>query len=222
MKNTKLLLTLLCALVFFTGCIKTKREYYPNGKLKSETHYLFRKETGTTTYYHFWYPTKTMEIKMKRGKRNGNFIQRYFDGKVEIFAFYKDDLLEGKETNYYRNGNRSMELYYTKGIKNGPVTSWYYNGVIKETGTFVNDLFDGNWENFDERGLLTGEGKFMEGTGKKITYDEMGRLQCETNIVNNKKEGLETHYLNSGEIEKTILYKEDRIIEINGVSIENL
>jgi antitoxin component YwqK of YwqJK toxin-antitoxin module len=40
--------------------------------------------------------------------------------------------------------------------------------------------------------------------------------------VNNKKEGLETHYLTTGEIEKTYLFKEDRIIEINGVPIEDL
>jgi antitoxin component YwqK of YwqJK toxin-antitoxin module len=52
-------------------------------------------------------------------------------------------------------------------------------------------------------------------------YDEMGRLNLETNFVNNKKEGLETYFLPNGQIEKTYLFKEDRIIEINGVSIQN-
>jgi antitoxin component YwqK of YwqJK toxin-antitoxin module len=205
-----------------TGCTKVKREYHNNGRLKSETHYRFGKETGTTVYYHFYYPTKIMEIKMKRGKRNGKLIKRFFDDQIELLAYYKNDLLEGVETSYYKNGNRSVETHYTKGKKNGPVTSWYFDGVVRESGAFVNDMFDGEWENFDERGLLVGEGSFVNGTGKRTTYDYMGRLQCETNFVNNKKEGLETYYFPSGEIEKTILFKEDRIIEINGVPVENL
>ena len=222
MNKTCFVLTLFCAFLITTGCIKVKREYHSNGARKSETHYRFGKETGTTTYYHAHYPTKTMEIEMKRGKKNGNMIKRYFDGTIEMTAFYKNDLLEGKETYYYKNGQPSMETYYTKGLKNGPVTSWYYDGVVKESGAFVNDLFDGKWENYDERGLLIGEGTFDKGTGKRTIYDEMGRLQCETNFVNNRKEGLETHYTTSGKIEKTYLFKEDRIIEKDGVPVDNL
>jgi antitoxin component YwqK of YwqJK toxin-antitoxin module len=215
------LLLVACCLLL-PGCTKVKREYHSNGAIKSETRFRFGKETGTTTYYHKHYPTKTMEIEMKRGKRNGKMIKRYFDGNVEMTAFYKNDLLEGKEAFFYKNGNPSMEAHYTKGLKNGPVTSWYYNGVMKESGAFVNDMFDGVWENYDERGLLIGEGVFDNGTGKRIIYDDMGRLQCETNFVKNHKEGLETYYLYDGKIEKTYLFKEDRIIEINGVPVDSL
>jgi len=222
MKKIYLLLTLFSILALFSACNKVKREYYQNGKVKSETHYRFGKETGTTTYYHHWYPTKKMEITMKRGKRNGKMIQRFFDNNIELVAYYKNDLLEGAETYYYKNGNRSTLTHYSKGKKNGTATAWYANGDIKESGTYVNDLVDGDWVNYDERGLLRGEGAFDKGTGKRITYDEIGRLQCETNFVNNKKEGLETHFLPNGEIEKTYLFKEDRIIEIDGISIDSL
>ena len=221
MTRLSLFITLFCTVFLLNGCIKVKREFYKNGKLKSETHYRLGKETGTTTYYHHWYPTKTMEIEMKRGKKNGKFIKRYFDGTTEIIAYYKNDLIEGAENQYYMNGKPSLETHYTKGIKNGIVTSWYSNGLVKEAGYFVNDMFDGDWVNYDERGLLVGEGSFVNGTGKRTIYDMMGRMQCETNFIHNKKEGLETHYLSSGEIEKTILFKEDRIIEINGVPVEN-
>jgi len=222
MNYTRLLLALLCSMFLFTGCTKEKREYYETGKLKSVTHYRCGKETGTTIHYHHWYPTKTMEIEMKKGKKNGKFTKRYFDNNVEVIAYYKKDLLDGVETHYYQNGQSSMKMHYTMGVKNGPITTWYYNGVIKETGTFVNDLFDGSWENYDERGMLTGEGSFEEGAGKRITYDYMGRLLSETNFVNNQKEGLETHFSPSGEVEKTYLFKEDRIIEIDGVPVEDL
>lgn len=222
MNHTRLLLTLLCALFMVTGCTKVKREYYKNGRVKTETHYRFGKETGTTVHYHDWYPTKIMEIEMKNGKKHGKFTKRFFDNKLEVSACYKNDLLEGLEIHYYNNGRRAKEVNYTKGLKNGPITSWYFNGALKETGAFVNDLFDGEWENYDERGMLVGEGSFVKGTGKRMVYDAFGRIQTESNFVNNKKEGLETHYLSTGEIEKTYLFREDRIIEINGVPVDEI
>jgi len=220
--NNRLFLAIFCTLFLLAGCTKVKREYHNNGKLKSETHYRFGKETGTTVYYHSWYPTKTMEVEMKRGKKHGKFTQRYFNSNIESIAYYKNDLLDGVETYYYKSGQISMQTHYTKGVKNGPVTTWHANGLIEESGAFVNDLFDGDWENYDERGLLIGEGSFVKGTGKRVMYDYKGRLLTETNYVNNQKEGLETHFSASGEIEQTILFKEDRIIEINGSPVENL
>ena len=163
-----------------------------------------------------------MEIEMKRGKKHGKFIERYFNGNMKTVSYYQDDLLEGVENKYYMTGNISLQAHYKKGVKNGPITTWYSNGVIRESGYLVNEMYDGEWENYDERGMLVGEGIFVNGTGKRFSYDEIGRLRSETNFVNNKKEGLETHYLPSGEIEKTILFKEDRIIEINGKTIEDL
>ena len=221
MKNLRLFLILFCTMLLWTGCTEVKYEYHKNGNLKSETHYRFGKETGVTTHYHQHYPVKIMEIEMKNGMRNGKLTRRYFDGNKQLTAYYKDDLLNGVETYFFQDGSRNLETHYTNGVKNGPVTSWYPNGVVKESGNFSDGLFDGKWESYDDRGMLIGEGSFVKGTGKRTIYDEMGYLQTETNFVNNKKEGLETHFFTSGEIEKTYLFKEDRIIEINGVPIEN-
>jgi antitoxin component YwqK of YwqJK toxin-antitoxin module len=197
-------------------------EYYGNGRLKSETHYRFGKETGITTYYHQNYPVKIMEVEMKNGKRNGKLLKHYFNGNKELTAYYKEDLLDGVETYYFPDGSKKLETHYTNGIKNGPITSWYSDGVVRESGAYADDLFDGKWENYDDRGMLRGEGSFVKGTGKRTIYDEIGNIQLETNFVNNKKEGLETHFFPNGQIEKTYLFKEDRIIEINGVPVENL
>jgi len=221
MKNIRLFLILGCTLLLCTSCTKVKYEFHENGKVMSKTHYRFGKETGVTTFYHHYYPVITMEIEMKWGKRNGKFIQRYFDGNTELTAYYKNDVLDGVETYYFQNGNKKLQTHYTNGVKNGSVTSWYENGGIRESGTFVEGLFDGEWESYDDRGMLLGEGSFVKGTGKRIIYDEMGHLRLETNFVKNNKEGLETHFFPNGQIEKTYLFKEDRIIEINGVPVEN-
>jgi antitoxin component YwqK of YwqJK toxin-antitoxin module len=163
-----------------------------------------------------------MEIEMKRGKKHGKMIKRFFFFITEMTAFYKNDLLDGVETYYYKTGQPRSETHYKNGLKHGSITSWHPDGMIEISGTFVNDMRDGAWINYDERGLPISEGTFKEGTGKLTFYDPLGRVYRETNFVNNKKEGQETHYLLSGEIEKTLLFKEDRIIEINGVPVDNL
>jgi antitoxin component YwqK of YwqJK toxin-antitoxin module len=222
MSHTRLFVIFFCILFLLAGCTEVKQEFHDNGKLKSETHYRFGKETGTTRHYHFWYFVTTMEVEMKKGKKHGKFIKRHFNDRLEVTAFYINDLIDGVEMHYYNTGTPSKETHYTKGVKNGPAKSWHLNGLLKESGTFVNDLFDGKWENYDERGMLIGEGLFVAGAGKRNIYDDMGRLKTETNFVHNKKEGLETHYSSSGEIEKIFLFKEDRIIEIDGVSVSDL
>lgn len=218
----RLLLPLFCILFLTIGCTEVKREYYRNGQIKSVTHYRFGKETGTTVHHHENLPVRILEVEMRKGKKHGKYITRYFNNNIEVSAFYKNDVIDGIEMHYYLSGNRSKEIHYTKGKKNGPSISWHSNGLIKESGAFVNDLYDGIWENYDERGMLVGEGTFDKGTGKRTIYDEFGRIQMETNYVNNKKDGLETHFLPSGEIDKTYLFKEDRVIEVNGVLVENM
>lgn len=220
MNKGKITFTLLIFILLATSCTKVKYTYFQNGRMATEMHYRFGKETGTTIYNHEKYPYAAMEIEMKKGMRNGKFIKRYFNNSLEITAFYKNDKLEGVETMFYQDGQIMSQINYVNGVKNGAAISWFSNGVISAQGSFVNDLWDGLWEHFDERGCLIREGNFVVGSGNQFTYDSFGKLISETNYVNNTKDGLETQYSFSGEIEKTILFKKDRIIEINGKPIQ--
>jgi len=87
-------------------------------------------------------------------------------------------------------------------------------------GAFKNDLEEGKWQIFDERGLLMGEATFTGGSGIQMAYDKNGVLERKTTFQKGLKNGEEIYYAPSGEVVKSILYKDDLIMEINGQKVE--
>ena len=57
------------------SCTKSEKEYYPNGKLKSETSYRCGKKHGPALYY---FPSGKLEIKM-------DYKKDMLDGTYERF-----------------------------------------------------------------------------------------------------------------------------------------
>ncbi len=94
------LLTLLLSLTFlflFSGSVfgeepEVKKEYWDNGRLKSETHYKNGKEEGLET---FWYKTgkKKNETHYKNGKENGILKTWDKDGNIT----FQGNFVDGKK-----------------------------------------------------------------------------------------------------------------------------
>lgn len=220
MKKGVLYISLLIMLLTITSCTKTKTELYKNGGLKSQIQYRFGKENGVSRYYHEVYGSMIAEAHMKNGKKEGEYARFYFNGNREYQAFYKNDVLNGIERTWNKDGQLLSETYYKDGKKNGSYTSWYENGVMMAKGAFKNDLQEGKWQIFDQRGLIIGEATFTGGSGIQMAYDKNGVLERKTTFKNGMKNGEETYYTPIGEIVKTLLYQDDRIMEINGQKVE--
>ena len=220
MKKGVLYISLLIILLSVTSCTKTKTELYKNGGLKSQIQYRFGKENGVSRYYHEVYGSMIAEAHMKNGKKEGEYARFYFNGNREYQAFYKNDLLNGIERTWNKEGQLLSETYYKEGKKNGAYTSWYDNGEMMAKGAFKNDLEEGKWQIFDQRGLLIGEATFTGGSGIQMAYDKNGVLERKTTFKKGLKNGEEIYYAPSGEVVKTILYKDDLIMEINGQKVE--
>ncbi len=218
MYKTITLITFL-ALLFFS-CKEVKTEYYPNGAIKSETYFKGGKENGPTYMYHKNTPQLMMSYNMQDGKKEGAFEKYYFDGKIEYRATYKNDLLEGKELMYDRDGGVVYEANYKNGKKEGAYITYHSKNMVKEQGSYKNDLWDGDWKYFDERGVLVGEASFSEGTGTLIAYNENGNIFHSTDYINNQKNGEEVSFSDSGDTVKVIVFKDDRIVSINGENVE--
>lgn len=210
----------LALLLLLSGCTKVKKEYYPNGRIKSSVEFKFGKENGKMIYYDDYYGTKTLEITMKKGKKNGKLTRYFSNGNIETEAMYVNDLLEGKEIIYDRRGNKIVETTYLHGIKNGPYISWHEKNMIREAGVFADDKFDGEWFYYDERGMLVGEGHFSKGDGELISYDDNGNLVRKTQYKNNLKNGQEVYFSPAGDTLKTIYFQDDRILSVDNKDIE--
>ena len=109
-------LTFLLALTFlflFSGSVygqeEVKKEYWDNGKLKSETHYKDGKKEGLKTY---WDKNgiKTGETPYKNGKLEGLETGSTVIGKYEIP--WKNGKREGLATYWYESGIKKEESYF--------------------------------------------------------------------------------------------------------------
>ena len=211
---------LISVIFLASGCTKTKEEHYPNGKIKSEIEYRFGKENGKMIYYDENYGTKTLEIHMKKGKKDGKLTRYFANGNIETEAIYKNDIQEGKEIVYDIRGNKIVETTFLHGVKNGPYISWHEKEMIREKGNFLNDKFDGQWLYYDERGVLVGEGNFSKGNGILISYDSSGNLSRKSTYKNNLKNGPEIYFATNGDTSKILYFQNDRIKSIDNKEVQ--
>ena len=108
--KTKLLTFLLAPsfLFLFSGSVfgqktEVKKEYWGEGKLKSEKHYKDEKIDGFFTIWH----------------KNGNKHYK---------THFKDDKKDGPASAWYKDGKKRYEKNYKNGRENGRFTIWYQNG----------------------------------------------------------------------------------------------
>ncbi|MBR4788076.1 MAG: toxin-antitoxin system YwqK family antitoxin [Bacteroidales bacterium] len=194
------------------SCTKTERTYYPDGHVQSIIQYRFGKEHGKTQYYYDNPNTLEIEVQMHRGKRNGEFFRYFENGALDAHAFYVNDSLDGVQTLYTANGEKTQETTYSHGHREGPFRAYHLNGDLNIEGNFKNDLYDGKWSYYDERGVLVGEGDFHEGSGEQVSYDARGLKSLLTRYVRNEKDGKEEYYDQNGRVIREITYKQGRIV----------
>ena len=212
MRNTSAFILFVAVSLSLISCTKTEKSYYPDGSLQSVIHYKFGKETGKSIYLFQRPNTVEIEVEMKNGKRNGEFYRYFENGNLDTYCVYVNDSIEGLETMYLPNGEKSQESTYVHGKRNGPHREYHVNGQLKVEGSFKNDLFDGQWYYYDERGVVVGEGEFESGNGTLTSYDARGNVASITHYAHNMKNGKESLYNPSGKIYKETIYKEDRIV----------
>jgi antitoxin component YwqK of YwqJK toxin-antitoxin module len=91
MKKVFLFMVVAVVLSLVLGCAgELRREYYENGKLKSEIHY-------------------------KNNEKNGSYKFYYDNERVKVKGNYKNGKLEGKVKEYDENGKLKEEVIYQGG-----------------------------------------------------------------------------------------------------------
>lgn len=217
MKYIRIMILLIMMSVTFSACTKVKYEYFEDGGMKSAVPYRFGKEHGTCKYYFINAPHPLkIEMEMRNGKRQGDFVKYYINGRLETRCTYQNDLLEGTEECYHIKGYRTSVTNYLHGKKHGQYVLYYPNGEIVEQGFFYEDLFDGEWLYYDDRGVLIGEGHYDKGTGVQKGYNLNGNLVRVVHYKDNQKNGDDIELNSEGDTVKITVYENDRIVSVNG------
>jgi antitoxin component YwqK of YwqJK toxin-antitoxin module len=174
MKSNRTIAILLLLPFFISGCSRqTKKEYWPDGKLKSEIQVKGTIYDGRATW---WYKTgiKQMECFYKNNQLDSTLTRWFPNGNKQEEQQYKDNKPDGVNTTWYIEGNQMVQRYYYKGILNGTIKEWYPNRELKIQGQYKMGKIDGEWCFYDINGQILeirnySNGKLLKRIGSQIS-----------------------------------------------------
>jgi antitoxin component YwqK of YwqJK toxin-antitoxin module len=161
------------------------RKYYPGGKVEEEGEY----REGTYYLVNAWNSEGTQTIVKGEGSyenRSGEDIMFVVSGLV------KNGLRTGKWTVSSEDNKLNLqESNYVEGKLEGPNNSYFEDGTISVEGSFTKDKREGKW----------------------TWYHQTGAVESVINYVDNKKEGDQYFYTEEGDLLRTEVYKNGKLVE---------
>ena len=130
-------------------------------------------------------------VNYHNGKRNGVYVEIDKTGSISKKAEYKDDMLDGQLSKWYRGG-RLAELHtYKQGVMEGQQILCYEKGGNLEVSNYKNGVRDGETSWFDEKGgkkmtIFYKNGQF---DGQQLVYYPDGSLKSEAVYKDGKLQG---------------------------------
>jgi antitoxin component YwqK of YwqJK toxin-antitoxin module len=165
-------------------------------------------------------------IKIKETNENNNKIKEiYIDGdlrkketfnkdKIKILECgYKNGEREGKQYDWYENGQLEFEKNYKNGEFEGKQYGWYKNGQLQYQSNYKNEEKEGKQYSWDKNGKLHLEENYKNGEkeGKQYSWYENGKLEFERNYKNGQKEGKQYDWYKNGKLCSKYIYKNGRL-----------
>jgi len=102
--------------------------------------------------------------KLVKGRKHGSWIEWYPEHR-RLEENYKNGILDGPVSLFFKNGQKEWRHNYTKGTLNGNYTRWYKNGQKASDGYFENGYEVGVWFWWNENGKLVKKRKFKKKEG---------------------------------------------------------
>jgi hypothetical protein len=165
MHRYTLILAFLLSLFLLSGCDSGfMSETVDYGDL-IEREGLFYKKFSNTPYT--GKVTGEEHGSMKKGKREGEYLNYYDNGQLENEGNYKNGEREGEYLNYYDNGQLENEGNYKNGKEEGEYVRYYKNGQLSLKGTYKNGKEEGEWVFYDTKGNISFTQTYKN--GKKIS-----------------------------------------------------
>jgi antitoxin component YwqK of YwqJK toxin-antitoxin module len=147
------------------------------------------------------------------GKKIGEWVWRYADGKLKAIEYYdngKPELI----WKYYSRGGVVKEVEFKNGLKDGICKTTGPKGVL-ETGFYKEGVKSGIWIQYYQSGNVKSTSEY-QGRGERINnifYEESGNLMMERRFKDNLLHGVfKQFYDESGEnIEVEGVYREGKM-----------
>lgn len=153
----KLTYYILIFLGIFTASCSNTKIVLTEDQLPEDVFYLDDKITPYTGVCQIFY-TNTQQLKeefhFKDGILNGRQTSYYKSGEIKWTGNYRDGLMQGKWTGYSEKGIKIYEATYHNDTLKGEYTTWYSTGVPNEKGKYADNRRVGEWVYYDEAGMI--------------------------------------------------------------------
>jgi antitoxin component YwqK of YwqJK toxin-antitoxin module len=188
-----------------------RKEYYPDGTVKSVRNYVNGKPHGKFIDYGSKGEIER-ETNYKDGEQNGPEIVYDNDGKVRSLTIYSAGKPTGAQTRTFSEYTLTAN-YDDKGNFDGEYAEIFNNGNVKIKGQYVKGKKEGVWETGRKDGQKTATEEYKDGDKVKETaYYTDNTVQVVREMKNGKKNGWERKYkYGDGSLTSELFYKDGEI-----------
>ncbi len=160
--------------------------YHENGQLSSEGNFLEGLRSGAWAFYHE-NGSLARQGEYTAGKKQGQWVYYHPNGQKSAEGDLQSDVRDGEWSLYYQTGEVKAKGSYDQG--DGVYTEYYPNGKQKSKGKIINGLREGRWIYFDEEGTLDGEANYRMDSGSYKGYYEDQRIKMTGELLGEKRIG---------------------------------
>lgn len=130
-------------------------------------------------------------VNYEKGKKNGVSVEIDKTGSITKKSEYKNDVLDGQTSEWYRGGRLSKLNTYKNGQLDGQQILCYEKGANLEVSNYKNGKRDGlsTWYYESGQKKMTIEYKNGQFEGKQESFYADGSLKSEANYKNGKLQG---------------------------------
>ncbi|MBE7442567.1 MAG: toxin-antitoxin system YwqK family antitoxin [Flavobacteriales bacterium] len=151
--RSKYLIVVIASL--FLSCKDVRKEYFPNGVLRSEIEY-------------------------KDGIPNGMYRIYYSNGIIQEEVLQVNGKFEGEGNSYYENGQLKAKVQFKNGLQEGLLIEYYEDGKIKSKQNFKKSKLEGEYQSYWKNGKVSMEALMKNDTALYyIEYDSLGNWKGE-------------------------------------------
>ena len=157
---------------------------------------------------------KTPKKKVSETIKNGRETNYFSNGQVESEGSYKDNLKEGEWFYYDTHGMPIGSGKYKKGQRFGRWEGFEKNGYVSYEGNYKNDKKHGKWvylHHMHDIEHKVSEEFYSNGEiTQKITYYDNGQLKSKGSYKNRTEDGQWTYWYDDGQKHSEGCYKDER------------
>ena len=137
--------------------------FWQNGELAARGNYIDTRRDSVWLYYSYHTKTLSHRVEYTAGKHNGKEQNFYSNGNVAEETIWKNDLRDGPWKQYFENGQLKSSATYINGNLEGSYNSYHLDGTTHMEGAYRHDVPHGEWKRYDEKEKLVSTIRYAEG-----------------------------------------------------------